>query len=387
MSSCKSVYEPREDSTMLEHHVRQHAKGNVLEVGTGSGIQAIAAAQNKNVASVLATDIQKGVIEYCKKCIKNKKIKFLQSDLFKNIKGTFDTIIFNPPYLPQELKLKDLTIEAGKKGYEVIERFLDNVNKFLKSDGIILITFSSLTKKEKIEEFIKNNLLDFEELEKIHIFFEDIYVYLLRKSIFLRKLEDKGISNVRYLAKGHRGLLFTGFYHSKKISIKTKNPQSKAIGRINNETKWLKKLNKCNIGPRLIFIDDDYFVYDFIDGDFIIDYIKKSNKNYIKKIIKNIFNQLFLLDKLKIDKEEMHHPIKHIIVNKNKPYIIDFERVHFSQNPKNVTQFCQFLISGYLNKLLKNKGININKNNLIQLAKIYKNNQSSKNFKKIIEAR
>ena len=387
MSSCKSVYEPREDSTMLEHHVRQHAKGNVLEVGTGSGIQAIAAAQNKNVASVLATDIQKGVIEYCKKCIKNKKIKFLQSDLFKNIKGTFDTIIFNPPYLPQELKLKDLTIEAGKKGYEVIERFLDNVNKFLKSDGIILITFSSLTKKEKIEEFIKNNLLDFEELEKTHIFFEDIYVYLLRKSIFLRKLEDKGISNVRYLAKGHRGLLFTGFYHSKKISIKTKNPQSKAIGRINNETKWLKKLNKCNIGPRLIFIDDDYFVYDFIDGDFIIDYIKKSNKNYIKKIIKNIFNQLFLLDKLKIDKEEMHHPIKHIIVNKNKPYIIDFERVHFSQNPKNVTQFCQFLISGYLNKLLKNKGININKNNLIQLAKIYKNNQSSKNFKKIIEAR
>ena len=387
MSSCKSVYEPREDSTMLEHHVRQHAKGNVLEVGTGSGIQAIAAVQNKNVASVLATDIQKGVIEYCKKCIKNKKIKFLQSDLFKNIKGTFDTIIFNPPYLPQELKLKDLTIEAGKKGYEVIERFLDNVNKFLKSDGIILITFSSLTKKEKIEEFIKNNLLDFEELEKIHIFFEDIYVYLLRKSIFLRKLENKGISNVRYLTKGHRGLLFTGFYHSKKISIKTKNPQSKAIGRINNETKWLKKLNKCNIGPRLIFIDDDYFVYDFIDGDFIIDYIKKSNKNYIKKIIKNIFNQLFILDKLKIDKEEMHHPLKHIIVNKNKPYIIDFERVHFSQNPKNVTQFCQFMISGYLNKLLKNKGININKNNLIQLAKIYKNNQSSKNFKKIIEAR
>ncbi|MBS3114163.1 hypothetical protein J4448_03605, partial [Candidatus Woesearchaeota archaeon] len=275
----------------------------------------------------------------------------------------------------------------GKKGYEVIEKFLNEVNKFLKSDGIILITFSSLTKKEKIEEFIKNNLLDFEELEKTHIFFEDIYVYLLRKSIFLRKVENKGISNVRYLTKGHRGLLFTGFYHSKKIAIKTKNPQSKAIGRINNETKWLEKLNKYNIGPRLIFINDDYFVYEYIAGDFIIDYIKKSNKNGIKKIIKNIFNQLFILDKLKIDKEEMHHPIKHIIVNKNKPCIIDFERVHFSQNPKNVTQFCQFLISGYLNKLLKNKGININKNNLIQLAKIYKNNQINKNFKKIIDAR
>ncbi|MDP3766027.1 MAG: methyltransferase [Nanoarchaeota archaeon] len=385
MVSCKSVYEPREDSTMLEHHVRQHAKGNVLDVGTGSGIQAIAAAQNKNVASVLATDIQKGVIQYCKKCIKSKKIKFLQSDLFKNIKGTFDTIIFNPPYLPQELKLKDLTIEGGKRGYEVIEKFLNEVNKLLKSDGIILITFSSLTKKEKIEEFIKNNLLDFEELEKTHIFFEDIYVYLLRKSIFLRKLENKGISNVRYLTKGHRGLLFTGFYHSKKVTIKTKNPQSNAINRIENEAKWLKKLNKLNIGPKLLFIDSAYFVYDFIDGDFIIDYIKKSNKNYIKKIIKNIFNQMFVLDKLKIDKEEMHHPVKHIIIGKDKPCLVDFERTHHSQNPKNVTQFCQFLISGHLTGILNKKKININKQKIIQLAKIYKSNPNKATFKKIVD--
>ncbi|MBI2659492.1 hypothetical protein HYX05_05335, partial [Candidatus Woesearchaeota archaeon] len=41
MVSCKSVYEPREDSTMLERYVREYAKGKVLDVGTGSGIQAI----------------------------------------------------------------------------------------------------------------------------------------------------------------------------------------------------------------------------------------------------------------------------------------------------------------------------------------------------------
>ena len=387
MVSCKSIYEPREDSTMLEKHVRQYTKGKVLDIGTGSGIQAIAAAQNKNVKSVLATDIQKEVVEYCKKNIKNKKIRFLQSDLFDNVKDRFETIIFNPPYLPQELKLKDLTIEGGKKGYEVIERFLNNVNNFLKPDGTILIVFSSLTKKEKVGEFIKNNLLDFKELEKMHIFFEDIHIYLLKKNKFLKKLESKRIKSIKYLTKGHRGLLFTGFYKNKKVAIKTKNPQSTAVGRIENEVKWLKKLNMHKIGPKLLFGEKDYFVYEFIDGDFIVDYLEKASKQAAKKIIKKIFNQLLILDKSKIDKEEMHHPIKHVIVNnKNNACLLDFERAHYAQSPKNVTQFCQFLISGKLYYILKTKNISINKNKMINLAKVYKNKQNNSNFKKIIDA-
>ena len=386
MPNCKSVYDPQEDSTLLERYVRKYAKGKVLDVGTGSGIQAIAAALNPGVKSVLATDIQKEVIDYCRKNIKNRKIKFVYSDLFGKVHGKFDAIIFNPPYLPQQNELLDIELDGGIKGYEVIEKFLSEVNGFLTANGIILMIFSSLTKKEKVEEFIKNNLLDFEEMEKQHIFFEDIYVYSLRKNEFLIKFENKGVANLKYLAKGHRGLLFTGFYKNKKIAIKTKNPKSKAVGRIENEVKWLKKLNKYEIGPKLIFTGDNYFIYEYIDGDFIVDHVKKSNKKFIKKTIRNIFNQMFTLDKLKIDKEEMHHPVKHIIVKRKESCLIDFERTHYSQKPKNVTQFCQFLMSGYMNSILSRKKIGINRNKLIKLAKIYKNSQNNANFRKILDA-
>ena len=385
------LYEPREDSRLLAKYVKKYAKGLVLDIGTGSGIQAVEAAKKKNVKKVVAVDIQKEVIDYCKENIKNKKIVFKQSDLFSNIKNIrFDTITFNPPYLPEDIKLKDLTIDGGKKGYEVIERCLDDVNDYLKPNGIILIVFSSLTKKEKVDEFIKNNLLKEKVLDKKHIFFEDLYAYLIEKSSLLKDLEKKKSKNIKYLTKGSRGILYTADYGSKKVVIKKKLPESKAIGRIGNEIGYLKILNKKGIGPTLLFSNKDYFVYEYIDGLFVLDFIenlannKKSLKD-IKNIIKNVFDQCFIMDKLMIDKEEMHHPLKHIIIqNKTlKPYLVDFERCHKTEKPKNVTQFSVFLISGHLKKLLEEKGINIDRSKIIELCKRYKKEQNKENLKLI----
>ena len=65
-------------------------------------------------------------------------ISVQQSNLFKNLDEKFDTIIFNPPYLPSDPKLKDLTLDGGKKGYELIQKFLKQAKKYLEKNGIIL---------------------------------------------------------------------------------------------------------------------------------------------------------------------------------------------------------------------------------------------------------
>jgi len=42
-----AVYIPREDSFLMQIAVKAYSKGKVLDMGTGSGIQAVTAAANK----------------------------------------------------------------------------------------------------------------------------------------------------------------------------------------------------------------------------------------------------------------------------------------------------------------------------------------------------
>jgi len=170
------IYEPREDSYLLAKYVEKFARGRVLDMGTGSGILA-EVALNKT-KEVLAVDINKEAVEYVKK----KGIKVKVSDLFSNINGKFDLIIFNPPYLPDE-KLEDkeskLTTTGGKYGYEILERFFNQAKNYLNKNGKILIVFSSLTNKNKIDKIIKRNNFKFRLIEREKIFFETLYCYLI----------------------------------------------------------------------------------------------------------------------------------------------------------------------------------------------------------------
>jgi release factor glutamine methyltransferase len=170
-------YEPREDSFLLQKYVSKLAKGSVLDMGTGSGILAVTAAEREEVSEILAVDIQDEVILHAKKEINNSKITVMQSNLFAKVKGKFDTIIFNAPYLPTDEEYPDPALDGGKVGYEVTLAFLEGAKSHLAKEGIILLLFSSLTNKEKVDQAIE--LLGFKKelLGEQHVFFEELYVY------------------------------------------------------------------------------------------------------------------------------------------------------------------------------------------------------------------
>jgi release factor glutamine methyltransferase len=177
----ESIYQPSEDSYLLQRYVERLARGDVLDIGTGSGIQAVTAALRLDVKHVVATDINPFAIEAAKmrawKSGVQEKIDFVVTNLFEGIIGSFDLIIFNPPYLPSEEGLVDHTCDGGAFGVEVIKQFLAKAPLHLAHGGPILFIYSS-------ETGISQEGCDYtwEILEEKELFFETLYCARLNLS-------------------------------------------------------------------------------------------------------------------------------------------------------------------------------------------------------------
>ncbi|RLI05528.1 methyltransferase [Candidatus Bathyarchaeota archaeon] len=175
------VYEPAEDTFLIAKHLK--VDGFILDVGTGCGILSVLAASKAK--HIVAVDIN----PYAARCAKinaevngvSDKIDILIGDLFNPIHEnlTFDTILFNAPYLPDEKRKESKSLieyawSGGKDGREVIDRFIQQAPKYLKPYGRILLVQSSLSDVEKtIREFRKRRL-QARIIDEEKIFFETI---------------------------------------------------------------------------------------------------------------------------------------------------------------------------------------------------------------------
>ena len=174
------IYEPAEDSHLIYREVKKLSKDKkVLDMGTGSGILAIGAKRGGAI-EVLAADINEKAVE----AVNKKGIKAVVSDLFSNITGKFDLIIFNPPYLPEdprEDKESSLITTGGKRGDEITLKFLEKADKYLYPRGEILILVSNLTSLKRIEEVIEKKGYSKRVLASEKLFYEELFVWKLTK--------------------------------------------------------------------------------------------------------------------------------------------------------------------------------------------------------------
>jgi release factor glutamine methyltransferase len=70
----------------------------------------------------------------------------------------FDVVAFNPPYLPRDPDAEredwmEVALTGGETGREVIEAFLDGVDRVLAPGGSVFLLVSTLTGVEDVVEF------------------------------------------------------------------------------------------------------------------------------------------------------------------------------------------------------------------------------------------
>jgi release factor glutamine methyltransferase len=148
------IYQPSEDSYLLSEILKQELPKlleknedlRFFEIGAGSGIH-LETALNAGVKreNIFSSDINKEAVDHCSLLGFN----CIPSDLFENIGGKFDVIIFNPPYLPEdkdEPEDSKLATTGGVKGSEITNEFIVKSREHLKDDGRIYLVVSSLTK-------------------------------------------------------------------------------------------------------------------------------------------------------------------------------------------------------------------------------------------------
>ncbi len=128
---------------------------SVLDMCTGSGAIAIAVEGElkkrgyKN--KIAAVDISEGALALAQENaeLNGANIKFVQSDLFAKVRGKYDVVVSNPPYIPTatiatlQREVKDfephLALDGGADGLDIYRRIAEEAPKHIARGGMLIM--------------------------------------------------------------------------------------------------------------------------------------------------------------------------------------------------------------------------------------------------------
>jgi len=140
-----------EDAIMVAEFFSPDKSGNILDIGTGTGIISLILSRNPKINKITSVEIQEEMAEMAKRSIEKNnltgKIEVINIDIKKLNRGnTYDYIISNPPYMKNSKgKINNNSIKAISR-HEIalnLEELIVQSKRLLKPGGSITLIYRS----------------------------------------------------------------------------------------------------------------------------------------------------------------------------------------------------------------------------------------------------
>lgn len=181
------MYEPAEDTALLIQALAQaepDVRGlRALDVGTGTG--AVALALLERGARVAAVDVSPHA---CRLARENLGVgRVARGDLLSCLRGAFDVVAFNAPYLPSAPEERidgwiDRAFHGGEGGVEVSARFVSDLPRVLAPGGRAYLVVSSRADLDALATAVARAGLVAGKVAGARWFFEEVAVWRLATS-------------------------------------------------------------------------------------------------------------------------------------------------------------------------------------------------------------
>jgi len=128
----------------------QNGAKRILDIGTGSGAIAITLALETK-ARVWATDISEAAVRVARENARRlgAEVEFFVCDLADAVRGEFDVVVSNPPYVPRDdastiqREVRDyepeVALYGGADGLEIYRRLIPEARRLLKPGGRLVM--------------------------------------------------------------------------------------------------------------------------------------------------------------------------------------------------------------------------------------------------------
>jgi release factor glutamine methyltransferase len=187
----KYVLDPRPDSEILIEAVLENIKDSpfssqgmtILEIGVGSGCLLLTLLAELPHAQGVGVDISPQALSIAKKNAHSlnldSRVHWLESDMFQRVRGKFDIIISNPPYIPtkniqtleREVQFFDplIALDGGETGLDFYQKIALEGPNHLKTQGFFALEvgYGQVSDVRKIfSSFSSNTYKDLNYIER-----------------------------------------------------------------------------------------------------------------------------------------------------------------------------------------------------------------------------